>query len=351
MVKKLSGYLKGEADNLLATTPTHTRQASGPYDEGKAVAGMFMSYNTSEYMDDTDGDGQVTHVMQYDNKMPPGMTPLDENQSGDDLMGTNVKKISSPVFSSNDLKTHQATDTDGAIKFRARGTYNGAPGEYRCTAVPCTSRAAVGGGIELGGTWIFDPDAGAMVDDPDSKYATFGWWLNEERPDADKVGTFHVVSDAGTIDLTSVTGTATYNGIAVGKAALNAARGDDNIGGAFTANASLTATFDGASNSMLEGEITKFMIGGESPNWTVKLNKATLAAGGIGADAGANTTWSIEGVDSNESGGWQAKMYDQGPVVGGDNGSERPQPTGVTGGFNSQFGVDGHMVGAFGAEK
>ena len=219
------------------------------------------------------------------------------------------------------------------------------------------SRAGGSGGIELvvdgngEENWIFDPDPGAMQADPDKKqadpdeqYATFGWWLDER--DAVKVGTFS--SAPGTVDVGGVTGKATYNGIAVGKAAFSAALGDNNIGGAFTADATLSATFGDDGASMLEGEITKFMIGDESPDWSVKLNEKTIATGAVEVVPGEDTTvWSIDGTKSAPSGSWQATMYDQPGEVGGVKG----QPKGVTGGFNSAFGVDGHMVGAFGAEK
>ena len=254
---------------------------------------------------------------------------------------------------SNEPKEHKAALN---APFTARGTYNGAPGEYRCTIAEagqtCVSRAATSGGIELSGTqgviWIFDPDPGAMQADPDKKYATFGWWLDER--DAVEVGTFSSVQKPATtpdVDVTGVTGKATYNGIAVGKAAFSAALGDNNIGGAFTADATLSATFGGAGASMLKGEITNFMIGDESPNWSVTLNEATITTGSVGDSAGADTTWSIDGVMSTKSGGWTARMYDQPEAVGSVSG----QPKGVTGGFDSAFGEDGRMVGAFGAEK
>ena len=45
--------------------------------------------------------------------------------------------------------------------------------------------------------------------------------------------------------------------------------------------------------------------------------------------------------------GYNTSEYDQPATVGG----VQSQPKGVTGGFQSNFGEDGHMVGAFGAEK
>ena len=360
--KKLSGYLMKTGSE----TPSHVTTgipSSAGYVADKAVAGMFMGYNTSEHMGTDGNDKVVTHVVQYDNKMPDGMKAFTDPVEDVEL-GENPKLIAASAFSSNTPKVHETTDG----MFMVRGTYDGADGEYRCTAGTdgsCISRAGSGGGIDLtgtgnGGGWIFDPDAGEMRPKPDDKYATFGWWLNE-APEVGgaNVGTFY---DAATLDATTeaetdanvnvagVTGTATYDGIAVGKAALNAVRGDDNIGGAFTADASLTATF-GAS-MMLEGEITDFMIGDEERDWTVKLNKEPIGSDGTIAQSTGNTVWSIDGVKSTLSGGWQAQMYDQAAPADGEDGTVRHHPKGVTGGFSSQF-VDGggHMVGAFGAES
>ena len=343
MAKKLHGYLTGTATHVTAVADV----GGSRHMAAKAVSGSFGNYNTAEFMD-TNADGQVIHVLQYDNKGPGGTEPLTANVDGTAL-GNNPKSIMASVFSSNEPKDHALTDG----RFSVRGTYNGAPGEYVCTGSgegACVSRAAAGGGIQLVGTWIFDPDAGAMQRMPDAKYATFGWWLDEaaagDAAGTRKVRAFSYVGSADTVaTLTDVTGTASYTGIAVGKAALNAARGDDNIGGAFTANAALSATF-GAS-PMLGGEITDFMVGGESRSWSVKLNEQAITATG-GVDASTDSTvWTIDGVKAAAGGGWQAQMYDQGANIG----TTAQQPNGVTGGFQAVFGVDGNMTGAFAAEK
>ena len=63
------------------------------------------------------------------------------------------------------------------------GTYQGAPGNYRCTDDgACSAEADTGGAITLGGQWVFVHDVGAMVSIPDSNYLYFGWWLNKKRP-------------------------------------------------------------------------------------------------------------------------------------------------------------------------
>ena len=336
--------------NAMTDTPAALASsiAAARYDADKNVKGKFGSYNTAEFMD-TNADGKTTHVMQYDNKMPSKPTPLTE-----DVTTFVNTSIMATEFSSGEPKEHMR---DSKGRFSTRGTYNGAAGEYICVATGatdnCVSRAADGGGIELGGTnatWTFDPDPGAMQQTPDNNYATFGWWLDESIADGtSKISTFSIRSVPDeTIALGTVTGSATYKGIAVGKAVVYSPVGDNNIGGAFTADAALIATF--GTSPMIEGSITDFDVGGKSPDWSVALNKTPLSATGVTEPSGTpeNTTaWTIGGVKASNTGTWSGRLYDQGDAVG----TFGVPPTGVTGGFNAVYGKVGRMVGAFGAEK
>ncbi|MYH58944.1 MAG: hypothetical protein F4145_13335, partial [Boseongicola sp. SB0675_bin_26] len=210
MAKKLFGYLDGTNDHITDSTAVGGTRY-GAAEAAKAESGMFMTLNTKEFMD-TNADGQVIHVMQYDNKGTGGTEPLNTDVEATAL-GNNANSIMASVFSSNELKEHKVTDG----VFKARGTYNGAAGEYRCTGTghgACWSRAATGGGIQLGGsgTWVFDPDAGAMQNMPDANYATFGWWLDEAAADAEaKVRTFSYHAGGDPASVTDATGKATYN--------------------------------------------------------------------------------------------------------------------------------------------
>ena len=341
---KLFGQLGGTTGDHLTAATGVGGDRYGAAQIAMAVKGKFGSYNTSEFSDEN-ADGQVIHVFQYDNKMDDDMQPLTEDVAAADFAATSIK---STVFSSNEPKEHEAT---GGV-FKARGTYNGAAGEYRCTVTAgqtCVSRAAAGGGIQLagGGTWVFDPDAGAMQLMPDADYATFGWWLDEAVATAGerKVRTFSIVTGDAATGVDGVTGTATYRGLAVGKASVYSPSPEgDNVAGAFTADAELTAAF--GATPTLEGSITGFNVGGETPDWSVSLNSSTLAAGGT-VEATANTTWTIDGVKGAAGGVWSAQMYDKGADVGG----VARQPDGVTGGFRSAHGTNALMSGAFAAEQ
>ncbi len=71
----------------------------------------------------------------------------------------------------------------------------------------------------------------------------------------------------------------------------------------------------------------------------------------IGSDSNnmdVNTTWSINGNAAAKSGTWSGTMYDEKPGDAPD-GDGSNIPTVVTGTFYSEFGSEGRMVGAFGA--
>ena len=186
---------------------------------------------------------------------------------------------------------------------------------------------------------------------PDTDYATFGWWLDEAAADGErKVRTFSYVTGATATGVGDVTGTATYRGLAVGKASVYSPSPEgDNVSGAFTADAELSAAFGGTSPT-LEGSITGFNVGGETPDWSVSLNSATLTGTGtLDTTTPPTTTWTIDGVKGTAAGVWSAQMYDKGADVGSPGVAQ--QPDGVTGGFESAHGTNARMSGAFAAEQ
>ncbi|MCY3793668.1 MAG: hypothetical protein OXG51_04760, partial [Gammaproteobacteria bacterium] len=117
-------------------------------------------------------------------------------------------------------------------------------------------------------------------------------------------------------------------------------------GGHFTAKAELTANFD---TNMMNGSISGFRIGddGMGPNWAVTLSPAAIVEAGsvarLAADADPNVTWAVGSSEADAAGGWEAQLS--------NSGSSRNDnlPTGVAGAFNAEFGGQGRMLGAFGA--
>ena len=160
--------------------------------------------------------------------------------------------------------------------------------------------------------------------------------------------------DISATEFTALGGTATYTGAAIGKYALN--RGADQYasGGHWTADATLTANFEGAAvtdTGSISGMIDNFMAGGESMDWSVELNMAPIAAFdtdhdfGLSADAaGGATVWTIGGADAAGGGSWEGDFHNQVAPPDGNN-----VPGTVTGEFTATYGAVGHMTGAFGA--
>ncbi len=297
--------------------------------------------------------------------------------------------------------TTNYTPPDGSTENLIQGTYQGAPGRYRCIGT-CSATATTGGGVTLTGTWFFIHNTGATTSKPDANYLFFGWWLSKDKngdPTAasaftGKVGLFNPDSATPPVEtplaLNSITtGSATYTGVAAGKFAINdPLNGGD--AGHFTADAELTAKFGAAAGAGVTGTIDNFMANDKAVPWSVALNNNTLVQDDTGTDgaaiadpavaadpgsrAGSNlsatggitsapnyawtdgnesltTVWSIDGNAAAASGRWGAQMYDELPGTVAEEGDGSNVPTSVTGVFQSMFGSTHTMVGGFGAEN
>ncbi len=328
MAKKLRGILAVEAVAVTTTAPA----SSTPSDD------VVTALGKANDADDGAGKENDAQVMVYDNKGPATKESTDATAITD-VAAITPRLVMGSGFAtgSAEVKTHDNGST-------VRGSYNGATGGFACGGTDCTSQKTKNG-IQLVGTWTFDPDQGQKYDAADADYASYGWWLDEgiTTADAAQAGAWYVVMQGTAItadEVTAASGTATYNGQAVGKAAYYHSRGgDSNIGGHFTANAELMADFDA---NMLGGSITGFNVGGMNPGWSVELMKQTIADTGVAA-AADSTKWTVDGTAGAAGGSWSAAFYGK-PA-------DEHQPTGVAGGFEASFESDGYMVGAFGAER
>ena len=145
-------------------------------------------------------------------------------------------------------------------------------------------------------------------------------------------------------------GTATYEGAAAGKYAINPGLSTAS-GGHWTADATLTADFGSETAAgTISGKVDSFMAGGQMMDWSVALGETVLAGTGTfsttndtSADTGSNAVvWTIGGVAGAEAGSWEGGLRAE-----GDNNV----PTLATGMFSATHGTVGHMVGAFGAKN
>ena len=301
--------------------------------------------------------------------------------AGDDIKGyytvdeaADVGKIMGSAFLHSGTQTHSIPDRSDA--FYRRGTFDGAPGEYRCTGACSSTNDGKGSPSALGGVWHFKPDAGAMVHRPDTHYLYYGWWVSKDKDGmptaasafAGRVGTDPGNSTDGLDNAwtggftagTTLTGSATYAGHAAGRFAMNNPLDGTGNGGHFTADAMLEATF-GATGTGITGTIDNFMLNdSESVDWSVSLHRAAFGDDGTfatpatdNADTAANetlgTTWTVDGNAAARSGTWKGNMYDE--AVTGDDDDGSNLPTTATGTFYSEFSTNGRMAGAFGADK
>ena len=306
----------------------------------------------------------VTFAKAYPDRVHAGDT------GGDDVKGyvtidetADLARVGGATFTHSGTQSH-TYDADSEVGFTTRGTFDGAPGVYRCvdaTGNTCSStNDGKGSPSALGGVWHFKPDAGAMVMQPDANYLYYGWWVNKNK-DGEPMLATAFVGAVGTVanggDLTAVTGSATYAGNAAGKWAMSNVLDGTGNGGHFTADAELKATFGDGATAGVTGTIDNFRLndGTEDPGWSVALQRGALGdtGGTIGAGAPGSqpeTVWSIDDNKAPASGNWLGTMYDELP---GDppDGDGSNLPTTVTGTFYSEFSTIGRMVGAFGAEK
>lgn len=273
-----------------------------------------------------------------------GLTTYIEIDGTDD---DHLKYIESPIFNHSGEKTHTLKNNI------ADGSFNGVSGKYRCDS-NCTSD---GNGspmpASLGGTWTFYPSTDGMIDVPDENYLIYGWWVRKDM-DGMPTAASAFYNTVGTVSAdavlwsndregTAITGGATYTGKAVGKFAIHDPfNAELNNSGHFTANAELKADFE--EGNTVTGTIDNFRLNDESanPNWSVSLNESTWA--GDGGVEGKSTTWSINGIESEESGLWDAQMFDHTPD---DN---IKLPTTAIGKFYSEIDSRYRMVGAFATE-
>ena len=238
---------------------------------------------------------------------------------------------------------------------RLSGAYQGAVGNYTCTPGTGTCATSVSEAgitfVDTGATtgWMFTANNGAMVSVADSAYMTLGWWMRDDKNSADildHVAVFYSAPHADALDVTALTGTATYEGGAAGKYSWRDRVADTAHGGHFTAKASLTADFGAAdATGTVNGTISDFRTGddGTMQNWTVTLSAAALDSGGAVARGTDNVTWAVGSSEADAAGSWEAQVSNSGTPRNDD------LPTGIAGAFNSEFNEQGRMIGAFGA--
>lgn len=285
------------------------------------------------------------------------------------------ERVASPSFDQDaGIKEFEKGSNDERVEITG-SSYHGVSGTYYCAPAAdstCAVQVAtdgftLGGTADAdnsfttgGGTWTFKASSNeAQLMDtsaPDGNYASYGWWLHKSEDDDDYTASaFHDYkgTDPGTVGITDLRGTAEYRGGAAGKYALRSSTGGTNDAGHFIADVVLNAEF--GEDHTIDGTINNFMgADGESRDWSVALSESTISDTGVIAGdpettsdtANQMTTWTIDATEGDAAGAWSGNLREQ-----GDDGV----PAIATGTFYSEYGgpggLDGKMVGAFGANK
>ena len=198
------------------------------------------------------------------------------------------------------------------------GTYDGYSGTFSCTGTAdtgCNMAADADNALSsVTGIWTFraSPTApGVLTEDPEFLY--FGIWASEPTSATDGHG-FNWIAGGDPADITlftELTGTAEFNGGAVGRYVLRNQVGQGDRTGTFTATASLTADFDATPSNTIEGRITNFQEGGTAlTDWSVYLGSTATAAATLDATGATGTlvaTARIGGVPA--TGVWDATLH------------------------------------------
>ena len=241
------------------------------------------------------------------------------------------------------------------------GAYNDASATSNPNRLNAVTLEATGGG-----TLYFKPSsASAPVSlckettqclAKDTEYMAFGWWRSE--PSGVEGYDFEAFTGgAGLSDApTGATGTAEYNGTAVGMYVEQSQVGAGTVvkrQGEFIADARLEATFSGDSVG-IRGTIDNFNTtptGGSSApisadGWVVKLEGASAGLLAPFDDTGDSTSVArIERLGPDGEGTW-SRQY-----VPARTGETNQQPTAVVGTFESEVEEVLNLVGAFGAQR
>ena len=143
------------------------------------------------------------------------------------------------------------------------GSFDGASGTFTCTSSNADGCTVFNSGATytFTGTWTFKTSSSrATVSVPDTNYMYFGWWRRNDNTGAFSYNTFSMPGTApggGSFD--ALTGSATYEGPAIGLYAIYQPLGAQSGHGEFKATARFSANF---SANTLSGSVTGFDVTG-----------------------------------------------------------------------------------------
>ena len=367
------------------STGEEPRELVGVTSSARSVSdhGLGSEWQVTELSNDYDGGGTLTiyvatDVQPSDNSMNPfqGSVGADRNitLAGAPALAADRDFIVARILDGENIDgslggvegTFSCANAEGCVFIvdRRQGDYYNAS-----TGVTFTSS---------GGT-TQQVDARINPTVPAADYLAFGHWLHvpEDVTDMDAYD-FGVYASGGdpfeTTNLAGLTGTATYEGDAVGMYYVDGLSSSPDVG-AFTADVALTADFgDGSATGFIDGEVNNFMFEGDvasslpatvtlaSRTWPYLPDRFGVPQGSTnifdtswrnadylrpGGHIGGVTEADVDGEDWG--GQWHGVFY-------GNGASPTDHPTSVAGVFGTSMMNDYNrsgngLTGSFGAHR
>jgi hypothetical protein len=239
------------------------------------------------------------------------------------------------------------------------GTLQGAKGTFTCGDASCTLSTDEDGKLSAlaADMWYFTPDKGAKRQVPDTDYIHFGFWKNTSMNDKDEPVFMVRGISGGTMEsvanvIGALEGEANYVGPATGKYVRKEFDANGNPahlwGGQFTASADLNVYFGGPDVAANKHDTITGMIDGFTDDGGEDIGDGTWIVT-LKANFDPYTQDGISGTtegDTDMMGNWTGRFF--GEVVA--DGAQSTLPSSIVGEFNGHF-VNGHVLGAFGAEE
>ena len=266
--------------------------------------------------------------------------------------------VAGMTFDSTETATGEDNFTPDGTQI-AQIAYKGIEGTIFCQGADCRVEVDTAteedGDRKFVGSWYFTATNSASgriyyVANPASEgnyimetvFAQYGYWLSFEGnvPVVNRFATSAATANEGAWsmvgDETNMLGaTATYTGPAVGVSAMKDSEGMATGSGAFTAKATLSASF--GDSSTLGGSITEFQGDAANLGWIVTLPAVAFD----GSILGAMTAIGSGPGGAGAAGKWSATSY---------GGSATARPAGIFGGFDAHF-IDGDAAGVYNTVK
>ena len=329
--------------NPSATFTSPTGSSAGRWWSTTAQSRGQMAEDTIVVYSDVDAHKATAITQVYRNRFTPVDNVLEATIQAAD---SDLVASTSHLFPTGggtdtvDLTEEPDANDDNTQTGLITGTFDGAPGFYRCVGsspgVPCSVRHTGRGYVLDDGTWTFrtrSANATVNVDDKDFMY--FGWWRRETNTGQFSYGVFgepepNTNTVAGNNDFTTLTGSADYVGPAIGQYAIPF--GTESNHGEFKATARFTANFD---TDKLSGTVRGFDV---NPGWSLTLKETDMPTGTV---ATGRVSWTIDG-NTLDGGTWDGKFQSEiNPYAG-------HIPDGLTGTFEAIYGTIGRLQGAYG---